>query len=118
MLVLLCAIFWILVVSVFCFRSTERYWTGFFWSFLIASTPVAVALCVPNTGFTGREKLQFVEFMMMVVMIAGVVGMVVRDLRLNRAKSNHAQCGACGYNLTGNESGVCPECGRRVPADD
>jgi quinol-cytochrome oxidoreductase complex cytochrome b subunit len=22
------------------------------------------------------------------------------------------QCSSCGYNLTGNDSGVCPECGR------
>jgi hypothetical protein len=25
-------------------------------------------------------------------------------------------CGACGYNLTANTSGVCPECGTPVPA--
>jgi hypothetical protein len=24
------------------------------------------------------------------------------------------QCLACGYNLTGNVSGVCPECGTRI----
>jgi len=24
-----------------------------------------------------------------------------------------ARCGGCGYNLTGNVSGVCPECGLR-----
>ena len=27
-------------------------------------------------------------------------------------------CRQCGYDLTGNESGVCPECGRAVEADD
>ena len=25
-------------------------------------------------------------------------------------------CPACGYDLTGNQSGVCPECGRAVEA--
>ncbi len=24
-------------------------------------------------------------------------------------------CSACGYNLTGNASGICPECGAKVP---
>ncbi len=26
-------------------------------------------------------------------------------------------CRKCGYDLTGNVSGVCPECGERIPAD-
>lgn len=25
-------------------------------------------------------------------------------------------CTACGYNLTGNTSGICPECGMRTPS--
>lgn len=25
------------------------------------------------------------------------------------------RCLACGYDLTGNESGTCPECGRSIP---
>jgi predicted amidophosphoribosyltransferase len=25
------------------------------------------------------------------------------------------ECASCGYNLTGNQSGICPECGTRVP---
>lgn len=28
-------------------------------------------------------------------------------------RRNH--CGQCGYNLTGNVSGVCPECGTKCP---
>lgn len=26
-------------------------------------------------------------------------------------------CQACGYDLTGNATGLCPECGREVPGD-
>jgi hypothetical protein len=33
----------------------------------------------------------------------------VRDLSIN--------CGQCGYDLTGNVSGVCPECGWRIPPE-
>jgi hypothetical protein len=25
------------------------------------------------------------------------------------------RCGRCGYDLTGNTSGVCPECGAKIP---
>ena len=32
------------------------------------------------------------------------------------AGSRHGFCSACGYNLTGNASGVCPECGTQIPA--
>ena len=28
-----------------------------------------------------------------------------------RARRDRTHCGRCGYSLTGNESGVCPECG-------
>jgi hypothetical protein len=39
--------------------------------------------------------------------------------RLVRGKS-HApgQCQRCGYDLTGNVSGRCPECGDRIESDD
>lgn len=29
----------------------------------------------------------------------------------------YAQCSKCGYNLTGNESGTCPECGEHLSSD-
>lgn len=32
-------------------------------------------------------------------------------LRWRRRRAHCAQCVRCGYNLTGNVSGVCPECG-------
>jgi len=38
-----------------------------------------------------------------------------RERRLRRRLS-HGCCTACGYDLTGNTSGVCPECGRNTAA--
>ena len=38
---------------------------------------------------------------------------VVRALRRRRRRRAH-ECLACGYDLTGNVSGVCPECGRAI----
>ena len=31
------------------------------------------------------------------------------------SRAREATCGQCGYDLTGNVSGVCPECGWRIP---
>ena len=41
-------------------------------------------------------------------------------VRRTRARHRRMQgrCAACGYDLTGNVSGVCPECGRTAPAPD
>jgi hypothetical protein len=36
---------------------------------------------------------------------------IVRFMRLRRRRKRN-QCIHCGYNLTGNVSGICPECGR------
>ncbi|HEX4796979.1 MAG TPA: hypothetical protein VH370_24525 [Humisphaera sp.] len=32
-----------------------------------------------------------------------------------RRRRSHGLCGVCAYDLTGNQSGVCPECGTAVP---
>ncbi len=42
--------------------------------------------------------------------IVAPVGLVIRRVRTWR-RSRTGRCAACGYNLTGNLSGVCPECG-------
>ena len=42
---------------------------------------------------------------------------VLSDGRLREPKPKHVlgRCLDCGYNLTGNVSGICPECGTPVP---
>jgi hypothetical protein len=35
-------------------------------------------------------------------------------LRMTRRPADRTSCGNCGYNLTGNTSGVCPECGEAI----
>jgi hypothetical protein len=37
-----------------------------------------------------------------------------RRLRIRDAEYYHPHCGGCGYDLTGNVSGVCPECGQPI----
>ena len=34
----------------------------------------------------------------------------------NGGRRRRGECGQCGYNLPGNESGICPECGLAVEA--
>jgi len=38
-----------------------------------------------------------------------------RDRRLISCSPDHLLCSGCGYDLTGNTSGVCSECGERRP---
>jgi len=38
----------------------------------------------------------------------------VARARVFRRRIEAACCGVCGYDLIGNVSGVCPECGKRV----
>jgi hypothetical protein len=47
-----------------------------------------------------------------VVTAAAPLGLVLR--RFRQREPSHPRCLACGYNLTGNVSGVCPECGRAI----
>jgi hypothetical protein len=45
----------------------------------------------------------------------GLMG--VSDAEVERVLARHI-CKGCGYNLMGNVSGVCPECGKAVPGGD
>lgn len=42
--------------------------------------------------------------------VAAIVG-----IKYSSHKSPLGHCKHCGYNLTGNVTGICPECGKPVP---
>lgn len=44
------------------------------------------------------------------------VSIAEQRCRERRDREARGQCPSCGYDLTGNVSGVCPECGDVVPA--
>lgn len=46
------------------------------------------------------------------VLVPPVLSLPAAILAHRRRK--RGQCLSCGYSLTGNESGVCPECGRKI----
>ncbi|MCP4250685.1 MAG: hypothetical protein GY778_26895 [bacterium] len=48
------------------------------------------------------------------LMMVAVPGVVVAALIARRRRYPRGHCQRCGYDLTGNESGRCPECGKLV----
>jgi hypothetical protein len=47
--------------------------------------------------------------------LAGLLGLMATPLL--RRRRMRGVCSACSYNLTGNTSGICPECGTPVPKE-
>jgi hypothetical protein len=39
----------------------------------------------------------------------------IRGPLLRRIRRSKGLCGLCGYDLTGNQTGICPECGVTIP---
>jgi hypothetical protein len=45
----------------------------------------------------------------------GIVAIVVLHIiHIRKRQNNDNECQSCGYNLTGNLSGTCPECGKAI----
>ncbi len=82
--------------------------TGLFvlWDKLVASVPsrwsayILFALCLVGFGVAVWFTWQDIR----------------RRLRAELAEKGVPICVPCGYNLTGNVSGVCPECGTKIEA--
>lgn len=67
--------------------------------------------------FLNRALFYYSQFGFAGPYLGGVIGYVVfkrRELRILKWLAAGRCCG-CGYNLTGNVSGICPECGTPVP---
>ncbi len=48
------------------------------------------------------------------ILVAACLVIFYRDLRRKPITPDGRYCAACGYDLTGNTSGICPECGDSV----
>lgn len=49
------------------------------------------------------------------ILLSAVLPLIWLMRRLARHTTNSSVCVICGYKLTGNTSGTCPECGTPVP---
>lgn len=85
-------------------------WGGLEWMIWSSADSVwsvhgVVSLVVGLTFSIGLSLFMWVFTALSVVVYMDGVGSHLRE------------CPGCGYNLTGNVSGACPECGRAVPAE-
>ncbi len=65
-------------------------------------------------GYLDMEMVLSAVFMLLLVaLLWGGALLRYGMIRPLKDEDYHVRCGACGYDLTGNTSGVCPECGQR-----
>ena len=90
------------------------------WPATVLASAVLAALSDWMT-LDARGRHMFIGVGTLVIVAIPFITMGVRMYRSARAqvKAEVARrCPACGYDLTGNRSGVCPECGRAVGTVD
>lgn len=76
-------------------------------SLALLITPLLAAMAVKRRVYPWSEFARF-----SVLLIPGAIALIVKPKPL--IPPGH--CTTCGYNLTGNVSGKCSECGEPVPA--
>ena len=82
----------------------------------------SACLSMVNHKSGGPIALLFVAFSAMIILLlvsmGPVLGLVIATWMMRvadrRMKIPIGQCQQCGYDLTGNVSGRCPECGRTI----
>ena len=77
----------------------------------IHSVKRSVFLLWPKTGIFGLDKTAIV-FPTWMFLLAALIPTVLAWRRLRRPLPGH--CRKCGYDLTGNVTGVCSECGEEI----
>ena len=101
-------------------RSIEREWWRFhcrsplFWAVLagqiVVSVPIGLVFLRLTAGRPIAEIFPFVA-----ILPPFILGNVLLNRLFDKRRSAiwlaHHVCPTCGYNLTANTSGICPECG-------
>jgi hypothetical protein len=92
----------------------ERHWLGFGYT----STYYYSAPVLPDGSYTyGSWREWYAPFWaILLLFLSSGYYSLLRTFRWMRRGHwrRTGRCLACGYNLTGNTSGVCPECGERI----
>ena len=74
---------------------------------ILETDPKAPSLLKPRAL---RDGYVLISLGMLLLSVGGLIAPARR-----RRTDGHPHCPKCGYDLTGNESGICPECGNPVP---
>jgi hypothetical protein len=88
--------------------------------YIVATTLAAAVLLVllqwlPSDTGLAAEALSWASLLAILLLVLGVLHFVdVRRIRKRLWSRLAHLCSACGYDLTGTTSGVCPECGRAI----
>ena len=112
-----------------CKRVTFAMWLGFCALHAAATLP-AIGLCLLGYGLCLKSALQGSAVTaavlplcigLSILVVGAVAGTPYWGLMWSRAyvgrynlRRPHYYCGSCGYDLTGNTSGLCPECGTPI----
>lgn len=79
----------------------------------------ALLSSMSSTPFWFTVKIHFSQFGFACPMLGAVIGSIIarRIEGARRRRECDPICPHCGYNLTGNTSGRCPECGKSIEAE-
>lgn len=85
-------------------------------SILIVEALVGVGVMIAMTEAGIPSQIMLPVLVLAMIVVACVLSqMIYFGLRESRVEYDGEHCLSCGYNLTGNVSGVCPECGEPLP---
>jgi len=74
------------------------------------------ALWRPRLGIAPDNVIVDVPLLPVTLVSLGFAACALRRAARRRRRESLGQCASCGYDLTGNVSGRCPECGRTSAA--
>lgn len=86
---------------------------------LFPDKPFRQTLTLNPSTATSRYRLSFVSIHLWgVAVLLGVLPCyaLVHGFLRRRYRRRHGRCVTCGYDLTGNTSGICPECATEIPS--
>ena len=110
-------------VDLFFYRLVRR----FLWAFLLSTVVLLIVWFAALTlavGLNGAISIFGLKLSVLLLPYAAclslTIGIVVHPLRgWPRPKADdHPRCEKCQYDLTGNVSGICPECGTRICCEE
>ena len=85
-------------------------------AFIVMLTLTAVGAGVLWLDIRLRRDIVLASVMTGVLALTCRLAASLRARYDTRQRYRHGHCQKCGYDLTGNESGVCPECGMAIEA--